>query len=231
MANTQIEHLRIAIRETLQVNGDEGYARQMKAYMKGKFEFYGLTAGDRRTTTKDLIKESRKLSVDHRFQLAEALWQEHYRECHYTAMDILSTIETKIDESYLSRVENLIMTNSWWDTVDWLASHLVGSIYRKTSSEREVYLNKWLSSEDIWLNRSCLIYQLFYREDTNFERLKDYIYALEHKKEFFIQKAIGWALRQYSKSNAYAVEEFVNDQPIMSNLARREAMKHINRSR
>ena len=137
MAITQFDHLRIAIRETLQVNCDEGYARRMKSYMKGKFEFYGLSAGDRRIATKDLIKESRKLSVDHRFQLAEALWQEQYRECHYTAMDILSTIESKIDESYLSRVEKLIVTNSWWDTVDWLASHLVGWICRKTSSESD----------------------------------------------------------------------------------------------
>ncbi len=231
MAIMQIEQLSNEIRDTLIGSGDQHYAKRMKAYMKGKFEYIGLSAGDRRSMTKAIVKSSRKLSVDQRVELAEKLWQEDYRECHYTAIDILSTVESKIDETYLSRVEGLITINSWWDTVDWLASHLVGSICRQSSVSSETYLVKWLGDEDIWLNRTCLIYQLFYRDDTDFDRLKDYIYALEHKKEFFIQKAIGWALRQYSKSNPYEVEEFVDDHPIMSNLARREAMKHINKSR
>lgn len=229
MANTQIEDLRIAIRETLHVSGDKVYARRMRAYMKEKFEFYGLSAGDRRILTKDLIKESRTLSVDHRFELAESLWQEPYRECHYTAMDVLSTVESKIDHTYLQRVEELITTHSWWDTVDWLASHLVGQICREYRAEGELYLMEWLNSDDIWLNRTCLIHQLFYKEAANFEKLKDYIFALEHKNEFFIQKVIGWALRQYSKSNAYEVEEYIRDHPAMSNLARREGLKHINK--
>ena len=231
MAIMQIEQLSNEIRETLQSGGDELYAKRMKAYMKGKFEYIGLSAGDRRAMTKAIVKRSRNLSVDHRVELAEKLWQEDYREYHYTAMDILSTVESKIDQSYLSRLEGLITTNSWWDTVDWLASHLVGSMCRQSSVKSEAYLVKWLDDDNIWLNRTCLIYQLFYRDDTDFEKLKDYIYALEHKKEFFIQKAIGWALRQYSKSNPYEVEEFVEDHPVMSNLARREAMKHINKSR
>ena len=229
MAITEIERLRIEIRETLLSGDDIDYAKRMKTYTKDKFEYIGLSAGGRRTLIKPLIKKAKSLTVDDRFILAESLWQERYRECHYAAMDVLTTVESKIDDSYLPRVESLIASHSWWDTVDWLASHLAGAICRRPSPDTEAYLLKWLSSDNIWLNRTCLIHQLFYRDDTNFEKLKDYIYALEHKKEFFIQKAIGWSLRQYSKVNPYEVEEFIDSNPVLSNLARREGMKHINK--
>jgi 3-methyladenine DNA glycosylase AlkD len=110
MAYTEINDLRIGIRTALQVKADEQYANKMKAYMKGKFEYYGLTAGERRSIVNPHIKDSKKLSVDLRFDLAEALWQEECRECHHVGMDILSTVESKVDQTHLSRVERLIST-------------------------------------------------------------------------------------------------------------------------
>ncbi len=222
-------HVKENIIEVLSAEANEQSAHKMKKYMKGHFSFLGLSSTHRRTLTKPLIKELRKTTLDDRLQLSRELWLLDQREYQYVGMDILQTIEKKITIAHIDDIIWLITHKSWWDTVDWLGSHLVGQAFKNHPSSMDSYLLQWLESDDIWLNRVCLIYQLFYKNNTDFERLKDHIYALQPKKEFFIQKAIGWSLRQYSRIDPLAVEYFINDTPL-SKVAIREGMRHIRRS-
>ena len=229
MSNNEIHICLKQIRDQLSANADLDRAQQMKAYMKHHFDFYGIAAVDRRAMTKPIIRKTIKLPLESKFLLAHELWQLPQREYQYVAMDILAHSEKKINRTHIGHTLTLIQTKSWWDTVDWLASHLIGNIFRIDNKAAETYLLDWLESDNIWLNRTCLIYQLFYKNDTDYEQLKAFILILKDKDEFFIQKAIGWALRQYSKTDALAVEDFLLEHTSLSGLARREVMKYINK--
>ena len=123
-------------------------------------------------------------------------------------------------------IEFLLTNHSWWDSVDTLASNYLSRYLRVFPNQKEVIINSWRKSENMWLRRSCLIFQLRYKSETNFNLLKGLILEFRHEKEFFIQKAIGWSLREYAKTNPKAVKEFVEESQIQG-LAKREALKHI----
>jgi 3-methyladenine DNA glycosylase AlkD len=122
----------------------------------------------------------------------------------------------------LNLYEELITQKSWWDTVDALAAWQVGDYFKKYPDQIIPYTNKWMDSGNMWLQRTCLIFQLKYKEETDFELLKSLIIPLSDSKEFFIQKAIGWALREYSKLFPQRVMDFASNQP-MAKLSYREA--------
>jgi 3-methyladenine DNA glycosylase AlkD len=123
-------------------------------------------------------------------------------------------------------IEFLLTNHSWWDSVDTLASNYLGRYLRLFPEQREVVIKSWRKSENMWLRRSCLIFQLRYKSQTNFELLKSLIFEFMHEKEFFIQKAIGWSLREYAKTNPVSVRNFVEESGIQG-LAKREALKHF----
>jgi 3-methyladenine DNA glycosylase AlkD len=125
---------------------------------------------------------------------------------------------------WIELFEELIIQKSWWDTVDALAAWQVGYYFSKYPEKIQPYTNKWMSNGNIWLQRTCLIFQLKYKEKTDFELLKSFINPLSGSKEFFIQKAIGWALREYSKLFPQEVMEFAGNQP-MAKLSYREATR------
>ena len=122
--------------------------------------------------------------------------------------------------------EELITTKSWWDTVDGLAANQVGEHFQRYPELRGKCTKRWMASGNIWLQRTCLIFQLRYKKQTDFELMKSFIIPLAGSKEFFIRKAIGWALRQYSKFEPARVIDFVESQP-MSHLSKKEALKLI----
>lgn len=123
-------------------------------------------------------------------------------------------------------LEELIITKSWWETVDLTATNYVGSYFQKFPEQIDPIITKWRNSSNIWLNRTCLIFQLKYKNEVDFELLKSLIIQYQGNPEFFIQKAIGWSLRQYSKSNSEAVKVFVEEIELKG-LARREAVKYL----
>ena len=135
----------------------------------------------------------------------------------------------KISGPFLGFLESLITTKSWWDTVDWLAPNACASIFQRAPELRDEYVYLWIDSNDIWLQRSALIFQLKYREHTDFDQMADFILRKIGNKEFFIQKACGWALRQYSKYNPETVKSFIDEHPELSNLARKEGLKWLSR--
>lgn len=148
------------------------------------------------------------------------------REYQYAAQDYLVKVIKKINNSHLPFIKNLITTKSWWDTVDVLSPHLVGKIAKETPSVIEDTIEKWALGDHLWLKRSSILFQLKYKEDTIETILYKYINANSNSKEFFIQKAIGWALREFSKTNPDSVRQFIKE-TTLPKLSVREGSKYI----
>jgi 3-methyladenine DNA glycosylase AlkD len=123
-------------------------------------------------------------------------------------------------------LEHFIVTKSWWDTVDLIASNAVGRYMLQFPEKRDTTIDHWRKSDNIWLNRSCLIFQLKYKDQTNFKLLKSLIQQYQFENEFFIQKAIGWSLREYSKTNPEGVRDFI-EAIGLKGLAYREGGKYL----
>lgn len=208
-------------------NADEETALPMKKYMKNKFEFLGIKSPQRRVLLNEILNNT-KLSKEELIKTAENLWIEEAREFQHVAMDLLLKYKKLLDINDLELLEKLVVTKSWWDTVDILAVNLIGYILKDNTSVINTYINKWLECDNIWLNRTAILFQLKYKNDTDEKLLYEIIRRFTSSSEFFIQKAIGWALREYSKTNQSSVIEFINNNELKP-LSRREGLKHINK--
>jgi 3-methyladenine DNA glycosylase AlkD len=216
----------LLIREAMSSNANFAKAIGMKKYMKELFSFYGIGSPQRRQLLKVLIVTHGKPDPKEVRKLAELLWAEEEREMQYAAMDLLGIIKKQLEPNDLQLIEKLITTKSWWDTVDLLASHLAGTWLLKFPENKLEILENWFASENMWLQRTVLIHQLLYKTNTNESILFDYINRLKDSKEFFIRKAIGWALRQHARTAPQSVRLFV-ETTSLSSLSVREATKHL----
>lgn len=195
--------------------------------MRGQFPFYGLKAKERRELLKGFIRE---LPFDENIESTiRQLWEGTEREYQYVAVDYLVKNKKKLSKVHINLLEYLITTKSWWDTVDAIASHLVGAIFEESQDLIESRGNIWLNSENIWLKRTMILFQLKYKDNTDETLLYSIIQQTKSIDEFFIQKAIGWVLREYSKINPSSVIAFIENQDL-SNLAKREGMLQIKRN-
>ncbi|MEM9548210.1 MAG: DNA alkylation repair protein [Bacteroidota bacterium] len=210
--------------EAVRVESD---AAPMKKYMKDRFEYFGVKSPARKNVQRELKVYWKTLDNAQLFTYAEALWKLPQRELQYVALDALETRAKKLDASFLPRIEWFIITKSWWDTVDGLAPNIAGSIFYRDEEARMSWVEKWNNSENMWLNRSALLHQLRYKKDTNLELMFALIETHIGSKEFFINKASGWALRQASKFFPGDVREFIENHPNLSNLTKREGSKYI----
>jgi 3-methyladenine DNA glycosylase AlkD len=196
--------------------------------MKNRFTYFGVKKPTRALIQKEWFSIIPKdFTQENKRELVLELWQKEQREFQYVAIDYLVKWKDKelLLEDY-EFIEFLLTNQSWWDSVDALASNFLGRYLRLIPSQREIVVKSWRKSENLWLRRSCLIFQLRYKSQTNFELLKSLILEFKHEKEFFIQKAIGWSLREYAKTNQVSVRNFVEESGIQG-LAKREALKHI----
>ena len=215
------------VKGLMQENADPTQAVDMAKYMRDQFQFYGIKSPLRKELVKE-IKAVVKPTASYEYQqFIQLLWDDPHRECQYIATDLMGAIKMKMGIEWIDFLESLILYKSWWDTVDFLAPNLIGSIFSRNVALGHQYTNRWIESDNFWLQRSALIYQLRYREDVDFERLSRYIIRRKGSKEFFVQKAAGWALRQYSKFNSDAVSEFLNDHPDLPNVTIREGSKYL----
>ncbi len=207
-------------------NSENGLA--MSKYMKDRFPFFGINAPLRKEIQRKWFSElPYDLSNDSRWKLVEELWCREEREYHHVAYDYLNSWNKKfIFATDNQKLKWLISNNSWWDTVDSVASNYLGKYCKQYPKEAIKLIEDWRNSDNMWLNRSCLIFQLKYGNDVDFELLKSLIKQYQPVNEFFIQKAIGWSLRQYSKFNPEAVRNFV-DEINLQGLAKREASKYL----
>jgi 3-methyladenine DNA glycosylase AlkD len=209
-------------------NRNEFEAEGMSRYMKNRFTYFGIKKPKRAVIQKQWFSIIPKdFTQENKRELVLELWQKEEREFHYVAMDFMAKWKDKELVSEDSEFIEFLLTNhSWWDSVDALASNYLGRYLRVFPKQREIVIKSWRKSENRWLRRSCLIFQLRYKSQTNFELLKSIILEFKHEKEFFIQKAIGWSLREYAKTNPVSVRNFVEESGIQG-LAKREALKHI----
>lgn len=210
----------------LEANTVKAQIAPMKKYMKGQFEYYGLKSPHRREVTNDIVLESKKLN-DHDFKsFINLCWNDPHREPQYVAMESMKRRMNKMDESYIEFTIKLIESKSWWDTVDFLASTIFGKLMARFPEQNAMVPDRLIASDNMWLKRTAIIYQLKYKDEVDFARLKKYILSTKGSKEFFINKATGWALRQYSRFNRDAVYDFIHSNEL-SALTKREGTKYL----
>ncbi len=197
----------------------------MENYMKNNFTYFGIKTEKRRTIFKSNYEQN-KPEVESNFRtIAWKLYQMKEREFHQTAIDLLvKEFKKKYVLEDIRLIEKLIITNSWWDSVDTIAKYILGGYLLQFPSETLKVIERFSNSENMWLNRSAILFQLSYKEKTNFEILKSECEKHKDSNEFFIQKAIGWALRDYSRFNPKGVEVYVNSTNLKP-LSEREALR------
>lgn len=201
-------------------------ALPMAKYMKNQFPFLGLKKPERMKLVKPHLQEKKKEKrVD--WDFIRRCYAMPEREFQYVAIDYLELMRDFLTAADMDRIEWLVRTKSWWDTVDAL-NRVVGYLVMKYPVLKEQRVRRWMTSDNIWLVRLSLIFQLKYKEKTDTEFLKEAILANCRRGEFFIDKAIGWILREYSKTNPSWVKSFLasyGDQ--LSSLSIREGSKYL----
>ena len=208
-------------------NTDPATAEPMAKYMKNLFPYLGIKTPKRKEIFSYFIKENGLPEIAELKQITLDLWDLPEREFQYVAIGLLQKFTKKWDKDFIDLFEQLIITKSWWDSVDGLASWLVGEHFKRFPKMRNEYIDRWIRSGNMWLQRTCLLFQLSYKEDTDVLLMENLIICLNGSKEFFINKAIGWILREYSKTDARAVIKFIENNQLAP-LSEREALKWLN---
>jgi 3-methyladenine DNA glycosylase AlkD len=213
------------IQAHLELLHDSAQAVAMRAYMRDQFAFLGIPAPLRKAAGKlaftDLGLKNKPLELD----LVKQLWALPEREYQYMAIEYLHSQTKKLGLADFALLEFLITHKSWWDTVDGLAP-LVGILVQHFPSLLE-QLDGWAEDPNFWLRRVAIIHQLRFKSETDSSRLFTYALLNVSDKEFFVRKAIGWALREYAKTAPRVVQDFILEHPEFSNLTKREALKGL----
>ncbi len=199
-------------------------AAPMSAYMRNQFSFLGISTPERKILSQEFLNTLKQNAMDWTFVFT--CWEMPEREFQYLAVEYLTRQKAKLTDSDIPNLRKLIITKSWWDTVDGL-DILVGDIALRYPTVSQILLT-WSMDENIWLRRAAIDYQLGRREKTDTLLLEKIICNNLGQKEFFINKAIGWSLREYSKTNPAWVREFIDrHREALSALSIREASKYI----
>lgn len=202
----------------------------MKMYMRGQFEFLGIKRPQQDEIFRAHWRRMGPPSEAWREDLVRQMWAMPYREYQHLAQGVLDRTRRAYKRADIQLVEELATTKSWWDTVDFLASHTAADIFRRYPDLVIPTVDRWRHSHNFWLVRVCILFQLRYKQHTDWSLLKSL--AMQHgtSSEFFIQKALGWALREYSKTNGAAVEGFIESTELRP-LTKREGLKWLGRTR
>ena len=209
----------------LEKNRNELLAVSMERYMQDKFRFLGVRGATRTEIYKKYFPEARK-SKEIDWDFIETCWNKEEREFQYVVVYYLKTMQKFLKRDDISRLKFLIVTKSWWDTVDLLAK-VVGSLVIRFEGLDQLML-EWSKDSNIWLRRVAMLHQLSFKEKVDKELLEKILLANLGDNEFFINKAVGWALRDYSKFNPEWVTKFIEkNRENMANLSLREASKYL----
>ena len=216
-----------AVQAALRPLADADRAAGAKAYMRGQFDCLGISTPERREAAMPLIRAFKPASAEELRETAERLWAMREREYQYVAADLLIRCQDALSLNDLAWLLELAQKKSWWDTVDCIVK-VVGKIVRRAGAKGVRAMDRAVKHEDFWVRRIAMLHQLGWRGDTDTERLYRFAELLAAEKEFFIRKAIGWALRDYAWHDWWAVERFLRStRAPLSGLTVREASKNF----
>ncbi|MFF1921172.1 DNA alkylation repair protein [Streptomyces sp. NPDC058221] len=206
---------------------DPQRARSAAAYMKHVAPFLGIPATRRRALSRTVVEGTGRPGETDCAAVALRCWQLPEREYQYFAADYLRRHVARCSSGFLPVLRHLVSTVPWWDTVDVLAAHVAGPLVAADPALRQD-MDAWIDDDNLWIVRTALLHQLRHKEATDTGRLFDYCLRRAGHPDFFIRKAIGWALREYAKTDPQAVRDFVDAAgDRLSPLSVREATKHL----
>ena len=203
-------------------------AGPMKRYMRHQFDYVGLKSPEFKALMRAHIAAHGLPAPTHLDRILRGLWALPQREFQYAATSLLGRLETQLPTTFIRTLEYLIVTKSWWDTVDTISTGALGVHFKRYPKVRDSTLARWRKSKNLWLRRACILFQLNYKQETDFPLMKEIIRENLGSKEFFINKAIGWALRQYTRIDPKGVRKFVAETPL-NPLSAREALSWLNK--
>ena len=214
------------IQKIFVANGNQLIAKGAKTYLLNQFEFYGIKTPLRRQLCKAFykthpIKDHTELS-----KLIKECFNEPQRELHYFAIELLGHHKKIWSIKTIPLIEWMITHQSWWDSVDSTNTHVISKFFLLHPEHIEACTSKWNQSSNKWLIRMSILFQLTYKTKTNTNLLSRYIENSQLHEDFFVRKAIGWALRAYAYTNKKWVVQFVKAHPLLNNLSKKEALKH-----
>ena len=217
----------LALENAFKQNENPENAFAMAKYMKNNFTFFGIKTEERRRIFKEIWKENKEEVSANTRAIALELYRKQEREFQYCAIEILiKELKGNYKKEDIQLIEKLIINNSWWDSVDTIAKYILGQYLTEFPLETKKVIGRFSISDKMWLNRSAILFQLGYKQKTSGDFLFSECLKHAHSKEFFIQKALGWALREYAKSNPEAVKEFVKTSNLKP-LSIKEALKNM----
>lgn len=203
-------------------------APDMQRYMKSDMPFYGIKTAVRRKIDKTVFNKYKIKDLVEYERVIRELWSGKYREERYTAIGFAIKYEKFHLMEAIPLYRMMIESGAWWDYVDSIAIYLVGALLRKFPSEMKGELEQWIEDDHLWIRRAAIIAQVSFRADTYHELLFRFCRICMHEKSFWIRKAIGWALRDYSKHEPERVRRFVDEnRENLSGLSLKEASKYI----
>ena len=213
------------IKQLFEQNSDEENAIKMSKYMRNLFKFYGIPTPIRKSLYKDLLKEEKaKKTIDWNF--LDKCYEDNYREFQYLALDYIENMQKFLNYDDVPKLYKYINSKQWWDTIDRF-DRIVGNIAFKDDRINDLML-KWSKNEDFWLRRIAIDHQLGRKEKTNTKLLEQILLNNFCSDKFFINKAIGWSLRDYSKTNPDWVKDFLSKyENKMDKVSLKEAYKYI----
>ena len=214
------------LRKELTNHSDPKVSKDAAAYMRDQFEFLGVKTPLRRELSKDLVNQSKDLSERELIELCKELWAQPEREFQYVACDLLAKNAIRLSPTYVKRDAPWFIKNkSWWDSVDSVRKSIEVVVSANPGLKSE--MEKWIASKNIWMVRSALIHQLTLGSKSDAKLLFKFCEIQARETEFFIAKAVGWALRSYSYVDSNAVKKFVKANPELTPLAKREGLKAL----
>ena len=213
-----------AVKVLFEEKGDPNIAPMQMKYMRNQFAYYGLKAPVWQALTKEIVVEMGIPTGQELKKLVRLCLDEEYRELHYFALELVQKRIKKQESDFIYFLEELVTTKSWWDTVDWIANKMVGVHLKRYPELVPALPDRWIEGDNIWLQRTAILFQLKYKQATDADLLFRYILRRADSKEFFIQKGAGWALREYSKTNPEAVVAFIENHQLAA-LTKREGLR------
>lgn len=216
------------VQAELTAGADPVRATQMAAYLKTDMPFYGVPMSGTRDISRQLKRRFVPGTAAEYRAMVETLWALPHREEKYLAIAVARAHRAYVTFEQVDLYRRLIVEGAWWDFVDTIASRLIGDVLLNEREEMSPVLDRWVDDDDMWLRRTAIISQLAHKDRTDADALFDYCRRRAFEKEFFIRKAIGWALRQYARTDPKAVTAFLLEHRAeLSGLSFREASKHL----